>query len=68
MAENAQKVVTLGTLGAVIDKIQQDYPTRTEVTEEIQQTGGAAVEYATEEEVLALFATESAESGEEGTV
>lgn len=69
MAENTNKVVTLETLGAAVQKIKQDYPTRTEVTEEISQAGGN-VTYATEEEVLALFEDTAAAdegSGDEGT-
>lgn len=68
MAENTNKVVTLETLGAAVQKIKQDYPTRTEVLQEISESGGN-VTYATEEEVLALFedATAADEGGEEAT-
>ena len=67
MADTTNKVVTLDTLGAAVNKIKQDYPTRTEVTQEIAQAGGS-VTYATEEEVLALFEdAEAAEEGEEST-
>ncbi len=72
MAENTNKVVTLETLGAAVQKIKQDYPTRTEVTEEISQelaNAGGNVTYATEEEVLALFedTTAADDGGEETT-
>lgn len=68
MAENTNKVVTLETLGAAVQKIKQDYPTRTEVTQEITEAGGN-VTYATEEEVLALFEDTAAvdEGGDETT-
>ena len=68
MTENTNKVVTLETLGAAVQKIKQDYPTRTEVSQEISESGGN-VTYATEEEVLALFegGTAADEGGEETT-
>ena len=55
MEESTNKVVTLAALGVAINKIQQDYPTRAEVTEEIAQFSSESLIYATEEEVLALF-------------
>lgn len=61
------KVVTLETLGAAVQKIKQDYPTRSEVTEEIAQSSGGSLEYATEEEVLALFDETAVTDGSEGT-
>lgn len=56
---NTNKVVTLDTLGAAVQKIKKDYPTRTEVTQEIADSGGGSLVYATEEEVLALFSNPS---------
>lgn len=58
-----KKVITLDSMQAVIDKLKQDYPTRTEVTEEIAEAGGANLTYATDEEVLALFGDTAADGG-----
>lgn len=62
MAQTTGKVVTLEALGAAVQKIKEDYPTRTEVTQEIEDSGGGSLTYATEEEVLALF-TDTAGGG-----
>lgn len=59
MADTAQKVVTLASLGKAIEKIKGDFATK----EELATVSSKNVEYATEEEVLALF-TEAATASE----
>jgi len=50
-----QKVITLDALKTAINKIREDYPTRAEVTEQIANAGTGSIDYATDEDILALF-------------
>lgn len=51
-----KKVVTLDVLGAAVNKIKEDFPTKTNVTEQINAAAlGGGLSYASEEDVLALF-------------
>lgn len=65
MATETKKVVTLDVLGAAINKIKTDYPTTDQVTQMLENAGTAGLEYATEDEVLALFA-DTQNGGETG--
>lgn len=65
MAENTNKVVTLGSLSKAIEKIKGDFATKVELEEaktELEGSVGANIEYATDDEVLALFGEEATES------
>lgn len=51
-----KKIVTLEALGAAVDKIKADYPTKTAVTEQISDAAlGEGLTYATTQDVLDLF-------------
>ena len=51
-----KKVVTLETLKTAVDKIKEDFPTKTAVTEQISNAAlGESIIYATSEDVLELF-------------
>lgn len=65
MATETKKVVTLDVLGAAINKIKTDYTTTDQVTQMLENAGTAGLEYATEAEVLALFA-DTPSGGETG--
>lgn len=58
-----EKVVTLGSLQAAVDKIKADFATKTYVTEQVN-AGSVDITYATTEEVLALFNEPTQEGGE----
>ncbi|MCI9508020.1 MAG: hypothetical protein HFF62_15900 [Oscillospiraceae bacterium] len=51
-----KKVVTLEALKTAVDKIKEDFPTKTAVTEQISNAAlGESIIYATSEDVLELF-------------
>ena len=61
--EMLKRAINLDNLKVAVDKIREDYPSRTEVAEQIQQAAlGEGIVFATTQDVLALF-----QSGEPST-
>lgn len=61
-----KKIVTLEALGAAVNKIKEDYPTKTAVTKQISDAAmGEGITYATTQDVLALF--QDADAPEQGS-
>ncbi|MCI8537860.1 MAG: hypothetical protein HFF18_04255 [Oscillospiraceae bacterium] len=65
MAGTNKKAIGLEELGVAVNEIKKTYPTKEQVTQQIANAGVTGITFATEEEVLALFAGTPSEEGQE---